>query len=72
MFVEEEGVEQSCGEKGINDATTTTTTTTTKHKFKAAHTLMKGPGRKKPCARPTSTPRSSGETPVRYAGSELR
>ena len=29
---------------------------------------MKGPVRKKPCARPTSTPRVSGETPVRYAG----
>ena len=32
-----------------------------------------GPGRvrrtrKKPCARPISTPRSSGDTPVRYAG----
>ena len=24
--------------------------------------------RKKPCARPISTPRSSGDTPVRYAG----
>ena len=30
--------------------------------------MMKGPVRKKPCARPTSTPRVSGETPVRYAG----
>ena len=30
--------------------------------------LMKGPATKKPCVRPISTPRSSGETPVRYAG----
>lgn len=28
-------------------------------------TLMKGPGSRKPCARPISTPRSRGETPVR-------
>ena len=30
--------------------------------------LMKGPATKKPCARPTSTPLSSGDTPVLYAG----
>ena len=31
-------------------------------------TLMKGPARKKPCARPISVPRRVGDTPVRYAG----
>lgn len=38
----------------------------------AVRTLMKGPGSRKPCARPTSTPRSRGATPVRYAGRLLR
>lgn len=32
---------------------------------KALPTLMKGPQRRKPCARPISTPRSSGDTPRR-------
>ena len=32
--------------------------------FLRGPSLMKGPGRKKPCARPTSMPRRVGDTPI--------